>query len=261
MRSRWLWERWDKWAKMRRNETWWLKSILPCKLCCQREGIVIKTDTHAVNSQPISSFTFCCLHQSWCLYRADGNAECVGNNFYNRTTNNGFEILWTQNNRPRAGEGGGNKIFWTKEPLGADMNILIQKFTNKHQDLRSHLCPEDYVTSPGPLSMYHSLRRSVTEKQTRGPGLCVRWKERKKGTTCLVRSHSSYLHPFPSYNFPRAVSCSYNSSATKHFQSEISGFKFLPRYHSPVTRSCQHDSPDLLIWTICSTIITWTWSR
>ena len=132
------------------------------------------------------------------------------------------------------------------------MNILIQKFTNKPQDLRSHLCPEDYVSSLALCPVHVSFITKVCDREANTqPGLCVRWKERKKGTTCLVRSHSSYLHPFPSYNFPIAVSCSYNSSATKHFQSEISSFKFLPRYHSPVTRSCQHDSPDL-IWSICS---------
>ena len=35
-----------------------------------------------------------------------------------------------------SGEGAvrGNKILWTKDSLGADMNILIWKFTNKHQE-------------------------------------------------------------------------------------------------------------------------------
>ena len=96
--------------------------------------MVIRTDTRPVNGELISLFTFCLsshhlLLQSGCLNRPDGNAECVGNNFYNRTTNNGFEILRTQNNWPGAEEwpGGrrGNKILWTKDSLGADMNILI----------------------------------------------------------------------------------------------------------------------------------------
>ena len=78
----------------------------------------------------------------WYLNRTDGNASLVESNFYNRTddcrpqTNNGFEIFWTQNNWPGEGEGGvrGNKILWTKDSPGADMNILIWRFTNKHQE-------------------------------------------------------------------------------------------------------------------------------
>ena len=36
--------------------------------------------------------------------------------------------------RGRGGRVRGNKILWTKDSPGADMNILIWKFTNKHQE-------------------------------------------------------------------------------------------------------------------------------
>ena len=157
------------------------------------EGIVIRT----VNPQPISGFTFCCLHQSWCLYRADGNAECVGNNFYNRTTNNGFEILRTQNNRPGAREEGeeikspGQRthsgriwIFWFRN---SQTNLKIWDLIS----VLRIMCP----VWPSALSMYHSLRRSVTEKQTLGPGcVCGGKKERKAPPAWSGAIHHIYIH-------------------------------------------------------------------
>ena len=133
------------------------------------------------------------------------------------------------------------------------MNILIQKFTNKPQDLRSHLCPEDYVSSLALCPVHVSFITKVCDREANTrPGLCVRWKERKKGTTCLVRSHSSYLHPFPSYNFPIACPVLMAALATKHFQSEISSIKFLQRSGSPITRCCQHSDRSDLLCSICS---------
>ena len=79
--------------------------------------------------------------------------------------------------------GRGNKILWTKDSLQADMNILIWKFTNKHQEtdpylLQAGIIGEDPSCSSqepnrarsgadeGAVSMYHSLRWVLTGQQT-----------------------------------------------------------------------------------------------
>ena len=99
------------------------------------------------------------------------------------------------------------------------------------------------------VSMYHSLRRLLTERQTRPRAVL---KRKKESTTCLVRGNPSYLHPFPSYNFPIACPVLMAALATKHFQSEISSIKFLRRSASPITRCCQHSDRSDLLCSICS---------
>ena len=56
----------------------------------------------------------------------------------------------------------GNKILWTKDSLGADMNILILKFTNKHQETDPYLLLAGII---GEEQSCHKPNRNTTPLQ------------------------------------------------------------------------------------------------
>ena len=138
------------------------------------------------------------------------------------------------------------------------MNILIWKFTNKHQETDPYLLLAGIIAEDQSCSNKQkpssSMWRSCVNVSFITAGF---WQKSKHSSTLrgiLERkaephlpgqggSNPSYLHPLPSYDFPRDSSWSWlgpglmevllqpRSISSQRFW----GVEFLLRYHSPIT--------------------------